>query len=80
MCMIILQQNVKSCHSQLHLTFLNVFIMKQDVYSLCLILFQLKTTVATSVLKIKNLTTILELWEEQKQPLHFPVALLPELS
>lgn len=54
--------------------------MKQDVYSLCLILFQLKTTVATSVLKIKNLTTILELWEEQKQPLHFPVALLPELS
>lgn len=35
--------------------------MKQDVYSLCLILFQLKTTVATSELKTKNLTAILEL-------------------
>lgn len=54
--------------------------MKLDVYSLCLMLFHLKTTVVTSVLKIKNLTTVLELWEEQKLQLYFPDALLPELS
>lgn len=66
-----------SCLSQLYLT---DFYYKVRCIFLCLILFQLKTTVATSVLKTKNLTTILELWEEQKLQLHFPGALLPELS